>query len=178
MAKTPKKTESKAEAPVPAPSADPWAPLDTLRREVDRLFDDFGPGAWRFPLRRPAGFEMTLPRAREWALAPAVDMVEKPKAYEVSVELPGMSEKDIEVKLANGRLTIKGEKKEETEEHEKEYHVSERRYGAFQRTFPVPDDVDPDKIDATFREGVLKVALPKSEQAQKEERKINVKAGK
>ena len=105
-------------------------------------------------------------------------MVEKPKVYEVSVELPGMGEKDIEVKLANGRLTIKGEKKEKTEEHEKEYHVSERRYAAFQRTFSVPDDVDPDKIDANFRDGVLKVALPKSKEAQKEERKISVKAGK
>jgi HSP20 family protein len=91
--------------------------------------------------------------------------------------LPGLDEKNVEIKLSNGNLTIKGEKKEEKEEREKEYYLSERRYGSFQRTFRVPESVDNDKIDASFKLGVLAVTLPKSPAAKQSEKQISVKAG-
>lgn len=174
------KTETKApaaEAKAPAKGVQPWAPLDSLRREVDRLFDDFRTTGWPSPLRWPAAFESALPRMEAWALAPAMDIVEKENAYEVSAELPGMAEADVEVKLVNGVLSIKGEKREEKETREKERYLSERRYGAFQRTVRVPEDVDADKIEAQFARGVLTVTLPKAPQAAKNEKKIAVKAG-
>jgi HSP20 family protein len=107
---------------------------------------------------------------------PAVDIAETDKAYEITAELPGMDEKNIEVKFADGVLTIKGEKKDEKEEKKKDYYLSERSYGSFQPSFQVPDGVDTDKIEATFKKGVLSVALPKSVEAQKAAKKIDVKA--
>ena len=103
-------------------------------------------------------------------------MADTEKAYEVTAELPGMDEKNVEVKLANGVLTIKGEKKEEGEK-QKDYHLSERRYGSFQRSFTVPDGVDAEKIEATFKNGVLMVSLPKTPEAQKKEKQIAIKKG-
>ena len=102
-------------------------------------------------------------------------MAETDKAYEVTAELPGMDESNIEVKLADDVLTIKGEKKEEKEEKKKDYYVSERRFGSFQRSFTVPAGVDASKIEANFKNGVLIVTLPKNAQAQKSEKKIEIK---
>jgi HSP20 family protein len=97
--------------------------------------------------------------------------VEKDKEYEITAELPGM-----DVKLSNDMLTIKSEKKEEKEEREKDYYVSERRYGSFMRSFQVPEGVATGKIEATFSKGVLNVKLPKSPEAQNSEKTISVKA--
>ena len=107
---------------------------------------------------------------------PAVDVAEKDKEYEITAELPGMDESNIEVKLSNGMLTITGEKKEEKEEKKKDYYLSERRYGSFERSFQLPEGVDADKIEAKFTKGVLKVVLPKTAEAQKSVKKIAVKA--
>ena len=107
---------------------------------------------------------------------PTVDISETDKAYEITAELPGMDEKNVEVKLANGLLTIKGEKQDEKEEKKKDYHMRERSYGSFERSFQVPDGVDADKIEANFKKGVLTVILPKSAEAQKAEKKITVKS--
>jgi HSP20 family protein len=87
-----------------------------------------------------------------------------------------MDEKNIDIKLSNGTLTIKGEKKEEKEEREKDYYLSERRNGAFMRSFQVPEGVDPAKIEATFAKGVLTLKLPKTAEAQKSEKTIAIKA--
>ena len=114
-------------------------------------------------------------REISWGKVPAVDIVEKDKAYEFSAELPGMDESNIDVKFADGTLTIKGEKNEEKEEKKKDYYLSERHFGSFQRTFQVPNGIDPDKIDATFKNGVLTVTLPKSAEAAKNEKKIAIK---
>jgi HSP20 family protein len=149
-----------------------WRPLESLQKEIDRLFEDFGHGTWRFPFRRP-----TLGLDVNWGTAPAVDFVEKEKAYEVTAELPGMDEKNIEIGVSNGMLTIKGEKSEEKEEKKKDYFLSERRFGSFERSFRLPDGVDADHIDASFTKGVLTVSLPKKPEAQKAEKKIAVKAG-
>jgi HSP20 family protein len=152
-------------------------PFTSLRREIDRLFDDFGFGSLRMP-RSP--FEMEpFWRAAEpgFAKMPAVDIANTDKAYEITAELPGMDEKNVEVKLANGVLTIKGEKKEEKEEKQKDYHLSERRFGSFQRSFTLPEGIDSDKIDATFKDGVLTVTLPKTAESQKREKQIAIKKG-
>lgn len=154
--------------------AEAWRPFESLRKEVDRLFEDFGGGDfWGRSFRPLARFEQNL--AKEMT-APAVDVTETDKAYEIAAELPGMDEKNIEVKLSDGSLTIKGEKKEEKEETKKDYYVSERRYGSFERHFALPDSVDANRIEATFKNGVLKVMLPKTAEAQKPAKKIEVKA--
>ena len=169
-----KKEEKEAERPSALQAR---RPFESLRREVDRLFDDFDRGSWLSPFRRTA-FEVEPFWRRElsWTSAPAVDIAETDKAYEITADLPGLDEKDVEVKLANGDLTIKGEKQEEKEQKEKGYYLHERRFGSFERRFRVPEGVDADKIEATFKKGVLTVTLPKTPEAQKAERKITVKA--
>lgn len=146
-----------------------WAPFESLRQEVDRLFDDFNP----FGLRRPIARAF---QSASWPVAPAVDLVEKDGHYEITAELPGMDEKNVEVKVANGVLTIRGEKSEEKKEERKDYHLSERSYGSFQRSFRLPDNVDADKIEAHFAKGVLNVSLPKAAAAANNEKKIDIKA--
>lgn len=151
--------------------------LESLRQEVDRLFEDFDK-TWHSPFRRSlVDFGPLWRRTTAWGTAPAVDIVEKDKAYEVTAELPGLDGKDIEVNVSNGILTIRGEKAEEKEETKKDYHLSERRYGSFQRSFALPAGVDADRIGADFRKGVLIVTLPKTAETQKAGKKIAVKAG-
>ena len=172
--KVPVETGKTAEAGAPAPREE-RASFETLRREIDRLLDDFRPMGWRLPFGRPSAFEMAWPRTEMFRITPAMDMVEKDGAFEITAELPGMDESNVEVKLSNGNLTIRGEKKEEREEDEKDYHLSERRYGSFQRMFRVPGGVDADRIEASFRNGVLRVTLPKTADAKASEKKISVK---
>jgi HSP20 family protein len=174
-AKLPVKTEKKP-AQVAAAS-EPWWPIDNLRREIDRLFEDFDGGIWRAPFRRSLfATEPLWRRELRWTGMPAVDITESDKAYEITAELPGMDEKSIEVKVVNGSLTIKGEKQEEKEEKKKDYYLHERRFGGFERRFDVPEGADTDKIEASFKKGVLTVMLPKKPEAQKPEKKIEVKA--
>lgn len=168
--KLPIKTETSASA------TSRMAPLDNLRREIDYLFDSVLGGDWRLPFSRTPAMEIPWPRRSGWEIMPAVDMSEKPNAYEIAAELPGLEEKDVEVKLANGVLTIKGEKREEKEEKEKDYYLSERRYGSFVRSFRLPEGIDESKIEATFAKGVLTVTLPKTAEAKSEEKKISIKA--
>jgi len=173
--KVPVKT--KARLPERATALQTWRPLESLRREVDRLFEDFGRDFWPVSFRRPVfDVEPSWRREPAWSTAPAVDIVEKDNAYEVTAELPGMDEKNIEVKLSNGSLMIKGEKEEEKEEKKKDYYLHERRFGSFERRFSVPEGVDTDKIAASFKKGVLTVMLPKKPEAIKPEKKIDVKA--
>ncbi|CAN7707228.1 Hsp20/alpha crystallin family protein [Phyllobacterium sp. LjRoot231] len=156
-------------------SSSPRSTFENLRHEIDRIFDDFSPSSWRFPFGRSI-FGLEVPHPAAWQIAPATDMVEKDKEYEISAELPGMDEKDIEIKLSNHTLSIKGEKSEEREEREKDYYLSERHYGSFHRVFQLPEGVDADKIEASFSKGVLKLKLPKTAQAQKTNKKIAIKA--
>jgi len=154
-----------------------WEPFESLRKEVDHLFEDFDFGFRRAtPRRRMFDFEPFWRRETGWGAVPAVDVAEKERAYEITAELPGLDDKDIEVNFADGMLTIKGEKKEETEEKKKDFYLAERRYGSFERTFPVPEGIDADKIDATFNKGVLTVTLPKTAEAMHPQKKISVKA--
>ena len=171
--KIPVETEDKpAKNPLPAA----FRPLENLRRQVDRLFEDFDRG-WHLPFSR-SSFEIEPFWRRELSFSgmPAVDIVEKSDAFEITAELPGIDEKNIEIKLSNGNLTNKGEKKDEREEKKKDYYLSERHYGSFQRTFGLPDGVDPEKIEAHFSKGVLTLHLPKKPEAQQPEKTISIKS--
>ena len=173
MAETATRLPIKSETKTPTRPLTSWNPFDSLRREVDRLFEDFD---WRTPYRHSLFDYPPFGRNGLEATIPAVDVAEKDNAYEISAELPGMEDKDIEVKVADGGLVIKGEKKEAKEEKKKDYFMSERRYGSFERYFTIPEGVDADKISAQFQKGVLTVTLPKSPEAKKQEKKIVIKA--
>ena len=173
--KLPGKVE--AQPPTHLSKSRPLPSILGLRDEIDRFFQNVDRGFWGVPLTRPLlDIEPLFPRKAVVDLLPAVDVAENDKQYEITAELPGMDEKDIEVKLSNGMLTIKGEKNEEKEEREKGYYLSERRYGSFQRSFQVPDGVDADNIEASVKKGVLTVTLPKTPEAQKAEKKIAIKS--
>jgi HSP20 family protein len=163
----------KASAPAPRTASDPWAPMAALRQEIDRMFDEFDIGDWN----RPGRMWGMLPMRSGMGLSPASDLVETDDGYRLSMELPGLAEKDVEIKVSEGMISLRGEKTEERKEEKKDYHMSERRYGSFQRSFPLPSGVDPDKIDASFNSGVLTVTLPKSPEARQKERRIEVKKG-
>jgi HSP20 family protein len=136
-------------------------PLGSLQREIDRLFADF------------AGRGITGLRSGE--MMPRMNISETDKEYEFTAELPGLEEKDVEVTLSDDTLTIRGEKKVEKEEKQKDYRLVERSYGSFSRSFTVPAGVDPSKIAATIDKGVLTVKFPKPARAAA--KKISVKGG-
>lgn len=136
-------------------------PLAALHREVSRAFDEFARG-FGVPARFGA--------AGTW---PSVEVRETDKAIEVSAEMPGLEQKDVEVSLHEGVLTLKGEKKAESGNA----LYSERWHGSFERAISVGADIDPDKVSAAFRNGVLTVSLAKKPEAQKPARKIPVSAG-
>jgi len=154
-----------------------WHTFSALRSEIDRLFDEFDGGIWRSSFRSPMLDLLPFSCSTSASASPAVDVAEKDSEFEITAELPGLDEKDIEVKLANGGLTISGKKEEAKEEKKKDYVLSERRYGSFERYFSLPEGIDIDKISAIFKTGVLTVTLPKTVEAQKPEKKIAVKSG-
>jgi len=166
MAATPVEVKK---TPAPRAVTDPW---QRFRNEFDTMFDRFA-GVGMPSLRRM--FELA-PEAGLGINAPAVDITEDDKAYKIAAELPGLAEKDIEVSVTGDILTLKGEKRQEKEEKDKNWYVSERVYGSFQRAFELPQGIDRDKIAAEFTKGVLSITLPKSAEAQKQQKKIDVKA--
>lgn len=139
-------------------------PVLALHREMDRLFDNF----WNEFGRPFGGFGGSgFPRA---------DVAETDKTVEISVELPGLDEKDIDVSVTEDLLTIKGEKKSEREEKDKGYYLSERTFGAFHRAIPLPRGVQSSDAKAEFKKGVLTVTIPKTPEAQSKTKRIEVKA--
>ena len=163
--------EVKKAPPAQTNVPDVW---QSFRGEMDRLFDRFG-GGFGFPsLRRM--FDVEPMRSSFSFSAPAIDMSEDEKAYKISAELPGIDAKDIDVLVSGDMLVLKGEKRREKEEKEKNYHYSERAYGSFQRHFELPASVDRDKIAADFSKGVLTITLPKRAEAQRPTKKIEVKS--
>jgi HSP20 family protein len=144
---------------IPTPSvrleAD-WSPFLSLHREMNRLFDD----VFRGEASRLPGLGASAASGR-W---PSVEVSETDKEIRITAEVAGMSEKDIEVTLNDGVLTLRGEKRSETEDKDRQF--SERFYGRFERHIAVGFDVQEDKIDAAFKNGVLTVSLPKSSKAQ------------
>jgi HSP20 family protein len=142
-------------------------PIAALQRDIGRVFDEFWAGFER-PFGSLNGFF-----GGAW---PTADVSETDKAIEVVLELPGMDEKDIDLTVTDDVLTVRGEKKSESERKDKGYFVSERKFGAFHRSIPLPVGVDTDKIDAKFKKGVLTVTLPKTAEAQEKVKKIQVRA--
>jgi len=168
MARTPVEVKKN----VPAHTPDVW---HSFHDEMNRLFDRFAGGFGMPTLRRWFSTEPTATYESSFSFPnPAVDVTEDDKAYKVTAELPGLEEKDIDVTVAGGMLTIKGEKSYEKDEKHKNRHVSERAYGSFQRSFALPDGVDADKIAADMAKGVLTITLPKTAEAAKQQ-KIEVK---
>ncbi|WP_278923654.1 MULTISPECIES: Hsp20/alpha crystallin family protein [Pseudophaeobacter] len=170
-----KKSEIEVRRETPPATVEGWPSMLSLRNEIDRLFDDFGTGFWRQPLL-PRRVHSLFPESAEWALQPATEFVECDGEYRVTAELPGMTAEDIDIKLSDGTMTIRGEKSEEKKEEKEDYLVSERRYGEFQRTLSMPSGVDADAVSADFANGVLTVTLPKTPEAKQKERKVDVKS--
>lgn len=140
-------------------------PLRSLQNDINRAFDNF----WR-------GFDLPWPSTSLWSISmPSVDLSETDKEIEVTAELPGMDEKDIDVSLAEGVLTIRGEKKSEVEKKEKDYYLQERTFGSVERVIPLPDTVDLDSANATFKNGVLTVKLAKKPEAAAATKRITVR---
>jgi HSP20 family protein len=142
-------------------------PLLSLHREVNRLFDDVfnGFGA------RLATFGPLSPWSAGW---PSVEISETEKEVKVTADVPGLDEKDVEVLLDDGILTLRGEKRSETEGKDKQF--SERYYGRFERRIPLGYEVEQDKVEARFKNGVLTVTVPKTPQAQSKARRIPIKS--
>jgi HSP20 family protein len=175
------KKEEEAEGTVPVRRADSPSkhndntyenPVVNFHREVDRLFEntfrDLGLSALRNDLVSPlgtAGF-----------LKPRVDVGASEKNYTITVEIPGVSEKDIRLEISNNTMTIKGEKKQEKEEKEKNYYRIERSYGSFQRVLSLPDDANQDEITAAFKNGVLTINMPKRTLPGREAKQIEIKS--
>ncbi len=155
-------------------------PLLGLRQEVDSLFDNFfsnfslGPfGRDRdlFDPFRKIGAAVTHSRG----FTPSMDIKETDKEFRVSAELPGMEEGDIELSLADRKLVIKGEKKEEKKSDDEGLHLMERHYGSIYRSLPLPDGIDEDSVDATYDKGVLTVTLKKTESKGKKAKSVKIK---
>lgn len=137
-------------------------PFLALQREVNRLFEDF--------------FAMNPHERAEWMTEyPQVDVRESDREVKLSAELPGMTDNDIEVLVSGDSLTIKGEKKEEKEDKKENYYRMERHYGSFRRVVQLPAEVKTEDAQATFKNGVLDIIIPKSEAAKKEKKKVEIK---
>jgi HSP20 family protein len=137
-------------------------PFTAMRREMESLFDDLSGG---------------LPTTSD-TLTPMVNVAETSKGLEISAELPGVDQKDIELDISDGILTLKAERHAEKDERDekKHYHIVERSHGTLLRRFALPFDVDADKVEANFGSGVLKVFVPRRQSAEKEKAKIAIKS--
>jgi HSP20 family protein len=144
-------------------------PLFNIHNEIDRMFDNvFSHFGTKLPGLREEGSGTS-----SVLLKPNVNIKETKKNYKITVEVPGVEEGDVKLELADGALTLSGEKKHETEEKDEHYHKVERSYGSFRRVLSLPEDADEDSIDAKFKNGVLTVTVPRKEGAKaKDETKM------
>jgi len=140
----------------------PLGDFDRIRRQMDRMWDslfEWGP-------------HLKSEDERGWL--PALDLTENPNELIVQAEIPGLDPKDVDISLSDKTLTIREEKKQEREEKEENFHLIERSFGSFVRSIQLPAEVKSEKISASYKNGILKIVLPKSEQAKKKEVKIKV----
>jgi HSP20 family protein len=143
-------------------------PFQAMQHDMDRFFGDFFGGD--FGLSSWSGFGESL-----GAFSPQVDVKETDQEIKVLAELPGLDEKEVEVSLSRDMLTISGEKKQETEDKGENYYRMECSYGSFKRSIPLTTEVEADKVEARFKNGVLTVTLPKTSEAQRQTKRITVK---
>ncbi len=145
---------------------DPFKELENIHKRISKILEE------PFFALRPKYDEESLMETK-WT--PAVDVYEDKDNIIINAEIPGVKKEDIKIELTGNQLTISGERKLEKEEKKKNYHRIERFYGNFMRTFTIPDTVQKDKISASYKDGILKVVLPKAEEAKPKEIKIEVK---
>ena len=145
---------------------EPFREFSTLQDRVNRLFRDSYRG-----VNQDAGHDDSLATS---SFSPAVDVYEDEHKVTLKIEVPGIDEKDIDVRVENNTLTVRGERKIEKEEKEENYRRVERQYGSFTRTFTLPTTVDSENVSATYDKGVLKIALPKKAEAKPKQIKVNV----
>ncbi len=150
----------------PSSHGDEGPSLLSLQREMNRLFEDFFQGFDLSPFGGETGVASPV--------SPRIDVSQTDAEIQVTAELPGMDENDLDVSLSDNVLTIRGEKKIEQEEKEKDYYRMERAYGSFHRAIPLPAEVDLERVAATFKKGVLTVVLAKVQQSEST-RKITVR---
>lgn len=141
--------------------------LRTVRCDIDSVFDNFFSHLNWAPTLQDLNTNSFL--------SPSLDITETDKEYHISMELPGVDEKEVDISFSNGLLTVKGEKKAEEKKEGKNYHRVERSYGMFQRSVSLPEGINPDAINATFTHGVLNINIPKPEEKKPEVKKINIK---
>src|SRR5215469_71333 len=147
-----------------SPTWDPFREMEEMRNQFTRLLGD------RLPLRRVGGSEKL--ELTDWL--PPVDIIEDTKEYTIKAELPGLTKENVKVSVENGVLEIAGECKEEKEEKDKKHHRIERCYGSFRRSFTLPEDSSGENVTADFKDGVLKVHLPKDQTAKPKSVEVNV----
>lgn len=148
-------------------------PLQHFHQEIDRFFDHAFSGFTGGPF----GFERPLlSRYADGMLKPTLDLGATEKEYIITVEIPGVDEKNVKLEIANDTLTIRGEKKQEKEEKEKNYYRMERSYGSFQRVLSLPEDADQDGVEASFSKGILTVTLPRKALPKSDVKRIEVKS--
>jgi HSP20 family protein len=167
MAKKETKELAKAE---PTKALTPFHEMERRFQEMEKRFEDF--------LRRPFSFMPSwLPRLRMPELeehSPSVDIMTEGDVVVVKAELPGMKKENIDVNLTKDTITISGEKRKEEKVEKKDYLSIERSYGSFKRSFSLPAEVETEKASATFKDGVLEIRIPKTEEAKKKEKKVMI----
>ena len=160
--------EIKKSEPAQTPASRATDPFSAMRAEMDRVFDTFlGGRGW-------GGMPDLFSGASAGRVVPRVDVRENETEVVVEAELPGMQEDDVDITLRDGVLTVKGEKKSEREEEKDDFHITERSYGSFNRSFRLPETVDEEGVTADLENGVLRVTLPKKPEAVKAEKKISI----
>jgi len=147
-------------------------PFVQIRKEIDRLFDTAFRG-FGFP-SMGFGRELTPMAQTDW-LKPTLDIGASEKKYTISVELPGVDEKEVQLELINDTLKIKGEKKQQKEEKEKNYYRMERSYGSFQRVLSLPEDADQSNIKAVYKNGIMEITIPRKAAPKAEAKQIEIK---
>jgi HSP20 family protein len=147
-------------------------PLFDLRNEIDTLFDRFFSGSPFGPFGGPPDAQPL--RQRFGGMMPKVDVSETEREIQIVAELPGLKQEDVELSLDNDLLTLRGETSSSRDEKDKQYHLTERSYGRFERSFRLPETIDREKISANFENGLLTVTLPKSARAQQKAKRIEI----
>ena len=144
--------------------------VEDIEHWMERFMDDM----WRRPLPNLLGRDRWLPIRPLSIRMPSIDVYEEKDSVVVKAELPGMTKEDIEVNLEGENLTIKGEKKEDTEVKEDNYYRRERSYGSFLRTVALPSEVKQDEVKASFKDGILEIRMPKTEAAKKKSVSVKI----
>ena len=149
----------------------PNQPLVQFHREIDRMFDNL----WRnFGMPAVPAYGQIQGQMADTILKPSVNIAATDKEYTVTVEVPGVDRNEVTLELADNRLIIKGEKKSEKEDKGKQYYRVERSYGSFRRTLSLPEDADRDAIDASFKDGILTITMPRKAAVHSEGRHIDI----